>query len=154
MTTITATPVGPDWLYTVVLTAEGLHVYDVAPISEGLPIVDTGWLGSFPRPSVAASMIVGFIKFEPGGIIAPMTGLTSVVADIYNPLTGTLWNSLTMTETATPGIYRTAYFAIHKYDPSGCYPVTITATKGLLSKATLTGYLIVYVGTPSGISFH
>jgi hypothetical protein len=60
-----------------------------------------------------------------------------------------------MTEQSTAGVYR-GVFPIKRTDPVGTYPVTIIATKGVLSTMTMTyeGYINVYVGMSTGISFH
>ena len=112
------------------------------------PDVETGWLGSYPKPTTSATLMVEVTKDD----LSPMAGLT-VTANIYNAQDGTLWKTLTLHEsTLTPGIYRNS-FQITRNDSLGSYPVHVVATRGLLTRATFDGYVSVYAGTPMNISF-
>lgn len=125
---------------------------DVEALSVPLIEVEAGWLGSYPRPTTAASIIIGVNKYIEE-VASPMAGLT-VTANVYDAKTGILWKTLTLPETTIPGIYCSTYFKITRYDPLGTYPIIATAKRGLLTRATINGYMVVYAGTPRGISFH
>jgi len=114
-----------------------------------IPVPTAPWLGSFPRPS-SASITIQLTRADTGVILSGAT----VTASIYRPDNGVLSATVSCPETATPGVYK-GYFPVRKKDPIGAYPVTIRAIYGgAASHITQEGYIIVYIGTPTGISYH